>query len=379
MSSRMELFVTCGNHLEPFLAEELSVLGYPQVVKGFRGVRVQDVVLEDIYRINYLSRIATRVLLPITRFRCTGEKSLYDEVYRLDWLKYLTAENTIAIDANVSHPKLNNSLYCAQIMKDAICDQLRKRVGERPSVDTKNPDVQLNLYISNDWALISVDTSGAPLHKREYREESVDAPLQESLAAALLMIANYTGKEVLCDPCCGSGTLLIEAALIASNTPPGFFRKRWGFLRLPQHSEQLWQKVKEESDSKRRPLKEDMFFGADINKKATHACKVNLRGVGLQNVIEVVQCDIREYEPPCMPNFVICNPPYGQRLDDVDHLRSLYRAVGDFMKCKTQKPAQGFVFTGSLELSKEVGLATKKRHVLDNGGIEARLLEYDLF
>lgn len=375
----MELFVTCAGNLEPILAQELAQLGYPQAVTGYRGVRVPDVTFEDIYRINYNSRIAMRVLMPISRFRCHDEKSLYNEIYRMDWLKYLTPNHSIAIDSNVNHPRLRNSLYCAQIVKDAICDQLRKRVGERPSVDTRAPDVQLNLYISNDWALMSIDTSGAPLFKRGYRQETVDAPLQESLAAALLTVANYQGTEVFCDPCCGSGTILIEAALIASRTPPGFLRTRWGFLHLPEHSQELWIKVKAESDQRRIPLEPGRFCGADINKQATHACKVNLRAVGFHKEIEVVQCDIREYDPPVSPNFIISNPPYGQRLDDVERLRSLYRAIGDFMKRKAQKPGRGFVFTGSFELSKEIGLATTRRHVLDNGGIEARLLEYDIY
>jgi putative N6-adenine-specific DNA methylase len=352
-------------------------------VLGFRGVTVKDLdkesCLDAIYKINYCSRVAGRVLLPICRFRCYDEKSLYEEIYRLDWLKYLSAEKTIAIDANVNHPRLRNSLYAAQITKDAICDQLRKRVGARPSIDTKNPDIQLNLYISGDWAVISFDTSGAPLHKRGYRLETVEAPLQESLAAALLLLSGYKEDDVICDPCCGSGTLLIEAAMIASNTPPGFLRKSFGFFSLPHHDQTKWLKIKNEADSKRKPLKENHFFGADNNRAAVHACKVNLRAIGFYQSIQVVQSDIREYTPEAAPDFIITNPPYGRRLDDVEHLRPLYRAIGDFMKNKSQKPAKGFVFTGSLELSKEVGLAAKRRHVLDNGGIEARLLEYDLF
>ncbi len=375
----MELFVTCSGHLEQLLADELAELGYPEVVIGFRGVRVPNTTLEDVYRINYCSRIGGRVLIPITRFRCHDEKALYDGIYRVDWLKYLSPKNSIAIDANVNHPRLRNSLYCAQVAKDAICDQLKKRVGDRPSVDTKAPDVQLNLYISNDWAVFSYDTSGTPLHKRGYRQEVVPAPIQESLAAALLKMAGFQGLEVFCDPCCGSGTILIEAALIASNTPPGYLRTRWGFQSFPEHSQGLWLKVKAEADSKRKPLQACHFFGGDINKQAMHACRVNLRAAGFHKEINVQQCDIREFTTDVLPNFVMTNPPYGQRLDDVSQLHSLYRAIGDFMKRKTEKPGKGFVYTGSFELSKEVGLAASKRHVLDNGGIEARLLAYDLF
>lgn len=375
----MELFVTCSNHLEHLLAQELGELGYPKAVTGFRGVRVPDVDLSAIYRINYRSRIAGRVLMPIAQFRCYDPESLYDGIYKIDWLKYLSAKNSISIDANVNHPKLRNSLFCAQITKDAICDQLRKRVGERPRVDTKDPDVQLNLYINNNWATISFDTSGMPLHKRGYRQETVEAPMQESLAAALILMAGYKGDEVFCDPCCGSGTLVIEAAMRASATPAGFFRKKWGFFHLPDHNQELWLKEKNSADDMRIPLQPDRFFCADIHKQSIHACKVNLRAIGFHNAVEVIQTDIREYEPRLAPNFILTNPPYGRRLDDMNQLTTLYRAIGDFMKRKSSKPAKGFVFTGSYELSKEVGLAATKRHVLDNGGIEARLLEYDLY
>ena len=266
-----------------------------------------------------------------------------------------------------------------QVVKDAICDQLKEKFGTRPEVNVKNPDIQLNLFIHKEHAIVSFDTSGIVLTKRSYRQETVEAPMQEALAAAILLLTNYNGSEIVCDPCCGSGTLLIEAALIATKTPPGFLRTKWGFMSLPEFSNEQWLKVKIQADSKRVPLPKDKIFGADINKQAVHATKVNLRAAGLHQSIDVVQADIRDYEPPVAPNFVLTNPPYGLRLDTVDHLRDLYRDIGDFMKRKTAKPAKGFVFTGSLELSKEVGLASTRRHVLEQSGIDARLLEFDLY
>lgn len=375
----MDLFVTCAQTLEPLVAQELAQLGYPQAVTGFRGVNVRNIDIEAIYRINYLSRLAGRVLLPLIRFRCADSKSLYNHAGKIDWQKYLQPGKSIAIDANVHHPLLRNSLFAAQVVKDAICDQLRLKAGWRPDVNIKNPDVQLNLYINNDAAILSFDTSIQPLHKRGYRQETVEAPMQETLAAALLTLANFQGTEIVVDPCCGSGTLLIEAALMASNTPPGFLRTKWGFMHLPEYSQLSWLAIKNEADSRRKELPKRHFFGIDISKQAVHSAKVNLRAVGLHHAIEVVQGDLRDYDPPIAPNFVIANPPYGRRLDDIDFLKSLYRALGDFMKRKTAKPAKGFIFTGSLELSKEVGLAAKRRHVLDNGGIESRLLEFDLY
>lgn len=374
----MKLFITCAQALEPILAEELRELGYEKITEGFRGVHVDVHGLEDVYKINYCSRIGSRVLLPILNFRCFDAKSLYRNIYSIDWSKYLPKGKTFAIDANVTHRQLRNSLFAAQVAKDAICDQFRETYGQRPTVETKNPDVQLNLFIHDQEAIMSFDTSGMPLHKRGYRQDSVEAPLNESIAAALLRIARYKGDEVVCDPCCGSGTLLIEAALIASKTPPGYLRQRWGFMSLSDFDQLAWLKVKAEADKNRLTLPPGMFFGCDINKSAVQVSKVNLRASGFLPVIEIVHRDFKEYKPRA-PNLIITNPPHGKRLDDEEQLKPLYRSLGDFMKRESAKPGRGFVFTSSLELAKEVGLAAKKRTVLSSGGMEARFLEFDLF
>jgi putative N6-adenine-specific DNA methylase len=375
----MDLFVTCAQELEPLLIEELATLGYTDTISAYRGVNVCNVDFDAVYRINYLSRIAGRVFLPLAKFRCRDAKHLYNEALNIDWSQFILEGKTIAIDANVAHDRLRNSLFAAQVVKDAICDQLREKSGWRPTVDVKHPDVQLNLFIHQERAILSFDTSGQSLHKRGYREETVDAPLQETLAAALLMLAKYRGDEVFYDPCFGSGTLLIEAALIASKTPPGYLREKWGFFSLPQYSKEKWEAIKSEQDALKIPLAKAKFFGSDSNKRAVHATKVNLRAAGIHQFVEIANYDFREYTPPVQPNFVISNPPYGKRLNEIDQLRPLYRALGDWMKQKTIKPARGFIFTGSYELSKEVGLAASRRYVLDNGGIDSRLLEFDLY
>lgn len=373
------LFITCSKDLEPLLVNELEEFNLGKVTKGFRGAYVENCSPEAIYKINYCSRLASRVLLPLKQFRCRDARSLYQAAHSIDWKPYIRNNKSFAIDANVQHRNLRNSLFAAQVVKDAICDQFRERTGNRPSVDIKNPDVQLNLFIQQDHAILSFDTSGTPLHKRGYRQETVEAPLRESLAAALLRLAQYNGSEILCDPCCGSGTLLIEAALIATQTPPGFFRKQWGFMNLSHFSSDLWLKMKNEEDNKRTLLQKGKIFGLDINKHAIHTCKVNLRAAGWHHDIEVIQEDFRHYQPKITPNLVITNPPHGVRLGEVEHLRSLYRELGNFCKNRIEKPGRAFIFTGSLDLSKEVGLAAKTRHVLDNAGIDSRLLEYDIF
>lgn len=380
----MTLFVSCGPGLETLLIDELSELGFNETSVGFCGVYVRpgsDLnLMKAIYAINYRSRIASRVLLPLHQFRCYDEKALYQGADKIEWSRYLRPGQTIAIDANVNHDKLRNSLFCAQLVKDAICDQMRNLTGARPSVDLHNPDVQLNLFIHGKDAVISFDTAGQPLHKRGYRQDAGEAPLQESMAAALLKLAQFQGNEIVVDPCCGSGTLLIEAALIASRTPPGYLRKRWGFFNLPEFSNDLWLSIKNEADSFRKGLPPKGMFGCEISSDVARVCRANLRAAGFLEAIEIIRTDFTEFNSDVLPNFLITNPPHGRRLKgDKSSLFALYRALGDFMKRKMAKPSKGFVFVGDLELAKEVGLAAKRRHVISNSGIDSRLLEFDLY
>lgn len=374
----LPLFVTCGQGLEPFLAEELTDLGFVNLRQGYRGISLEGDLL-GVYKINYCSRIASRVLLPLKEFKCFNAKTLYSDIRALDWSPYIPHGKTFAIDANVSHPRLRNSLYAAQVVKDAICDQFREATGDRPSVRPKDPDVQLNLFIRNEEGMIYFDTSGAPLTKRGYRIEAVEAPIHETLAAALLRLAQFQDTDFLCDPCCGSGTFLIEAALIASQTPPGYLRTRWGFMGLPAFDNTSWLKVKNDADAKRRELKSGHFMGCDLNRNAIRIAKTNIKAAGFQFANDLVVSDFRNYTPPTPPTLIITNPPHGRRLEDEASLVPLYRALGDFLKKQGAKPARGFIFTGSLPLAKEVGLAPKQRHVFDNSGIESRFLEFDLF
>jgi putative N6-adenine-specific DNA methylase len=320
--------------------------------------------------------------LPLCHFTCPDEKALYQEVQQVDWSQYIHQGDTIAVDANVYHPQLRHSLYVAQKTKDAICDQLRERYRWRPSVQVQNPDVQINIFIQDQQAVLSIDTSGAPLYKRGYRLKSVTAPLQESLAAALLRLARYRGEGTLCDPCCGSGTLLIEAAMIATHTPAGFYRKQWGFQHLPGFDRQSWSLFKRHYEDARKPLEKGLIYGFDQSHQAVAACQENIRNAGWGEAITVYQANLMTHSPSSSgyePSFVICNPPYGQRLDEEESLKPLYEGIGDFFKQCCAKPARGFVLTGSPTLAKSIGLRPQRRHIVNNGGIESRLLEYDVY
>lgn len=378
-AENLPLFVSCAPTLEPLLMSELGEMGISSLNIGHRGVYVNDWDWKTIYRLNYASRIASRVLLPLLRFRCYDKRALYRHAMEINWGQYLKGNETFAIDANVHHRELRNSLFAAQVLKDAICDQMRQQKGKRPSVDVQQPDVQFNLFIHQQNAIISFDTSGAPLHKRGYRQETVEAPLQETLAAAILFLANYSPEMIFLDPCCGSGTLLIEAALMATHTPPGYLRTKWGFMHHPKFDNLEWLKVRNQSDEKRISLLPQHLFGIDRSQGAVRATKINLKAAGFSQQVEVEQADFRDYHPQIQPDFILTNPPHGRRLEEEEQLKPLYRALGDFIKHQGSKPGKGFVFTSNLNLAKEVGLAAKKRHVLSQGGLDSRLLEFDIF
>jgi putative N6-adenine-specific DNA methylase len=373
----MELFVTCGQGLEEILLKELASLGFTDTDKGFGGVYVNVNNFDAIYKINYCSRVASRVLLPIQRFNCYNKESIYQNGMKINWSELIPRGKTFAIDGNVSHPGIRNSLYAVQVLKDAICDSIRDKRGTRPDVDIKEPDVQINLFIHQRKGVISFDTSGTPLYKRGYRQEAVAAPLQESLAAAILMMVPW--EFPLLDPCCGSGTFLIEAALMATKTPPGYLRKKWGFTLHPKFDSLAWLRVKNEADEQRTNLAPDLISGIDIDPKAVAAAKANLRASGFEKQIKVSTADFVSYEPAPQPKLIVANPPYGVRLNEKVDLTAVYRELGHFMKRKSAKPAVGLILTGSLDLAKEVGLAAKRRHKIFNGGIESRVLEFDLF
>lgn len=372
-----KLFISCGSGLEPILREELAELGFEGIEEGFRGLYVPSQGIQDIYKINYLSRIASRVLLPLGEWRIEGPESLYEQALEYPWESIVKLSDTFAIDFSVESREFTNSLFAAQKLKDAICDRMRDKFKKRPDVDVKNPSVQLHLLIRGSKMVVSLDTSLKPLHKRGYRQEGGEAPLHENLAAALLRIAKYSREDTFLDICAGSGTFLIEAALIATNTPPGYLRQKWGFESLPDFRVSDFIAFKEKIREKIVPLEPNRISGIDINRVRVMEAKGNIRLAGFAKSIQMETYDLRQYRPSTKPSILFANPPYGKRLEDEKTLVPLYRAIGDFFK--SQAPARAFVLTGSMPLSKEVGLKASRRHVITHGGLDARFLEFDVY
>lgn len=363
----MHLFITCPPYLEQLLAEELEAMGIP-ARRWPRGVSA-PLTMENVYRINYGSRLATRVLWPLAHFECRSREDLYNEAKKIPWIDYLSLGKTFAIDTNVTNnPAFRNTHFAGLVVKDALCDTFREKTGQRPSVEIYNPTVQIHLFIYENKATISFDTSGTPLFKRGYRASTVEAPLQETLAAAILKLSGYTSGDILCDPMCGSGTFLWEAALMATQTPPGYFRRHFGFTHHPLFREEEWQKIKSELDSRIVPLKPYSIFGGDRDKKAIDACNATLKATKFP--LHFQHAHLHNFKPIQQPTLVVTNPPYGTRLQASS---DPYTAFAQFLQTTCNGKARAAILSPERRLPPVLGRPSQRPIPLLNGGIDVFL------
>jgi 23S rRNA (guanine2445-N2)-methyltransferase / 23S rRNA (guanine2069-N7)-methyltransferase len=385
-NGQLEFFATTAKGMESLLSEELLGFGAIDIKESKAGVSFKG-PLEIGYRACLHSRIANRILCVLKTFIAVDADALYEEVQKIEWREHLTTKNTFAVTFSSIRSRLienaiRHSHFGALKVKDAIVDQFRAHGGERPSIDPIYPELRVNVYLEGDVATVSIDLSGESLHKRGYREEGNEAPLKENLAAAILMLSNWTKKEGFdfLDPMCGSGTLPIEAALMASRTAPGLLRKSYGFLGWLQHDQTLWKRLQEEAkdniirDQKKLPK----IAGYDRDIRALNLASSNAEKAGLLKLIHFEKRDFVNCEPLGTHGLLVINPPYGERLGEVNELKALYKQIGDVMKQKF-KGYEGYIFTGNPDLAKSVGLKASRRFVLYNGPIECRLLKYELY
>lgn len=372
-----KFFAVTTKGLEPVLAKEMAALNLKAIKEELGGVRFEG-NLVDAYRANLWLRTANRVLMSLIEFDCFSEDALYEGVRRVDWRKHLNPKMTLAVDANVKDSKITHSKYAALKVKDAVVDQLREKLGARPNVDTANPDVRINLHLHRNRAALSLDMSGDSLHKRGYRVGRVEAPLKETLAAGIVELTEWDCKTAFVDPMCGSGTILIEAAMKAARIAPGLLRRSFGFQRWLHYDREAWRKLVGEAEARRKRRLEFPILGFDISARAIDAAKANAEAAGVAGLIAFEKRPIDRFDPIEGPGVVVLNPPYGERLGEIKELEALYKTIGDTYK---QKFAgfTGFIFTGNLELAKRVGLRASRRIVLFNGPIESRLLRYELY
>jgi len=373
-----QYFAQIAGGFEELAGTELKELGAKSIKPDYRGFHF-EATPEVLYRINYKARMIIRVLAPLITFDCHSDKYLHQTAMKIDWSQFMSVQDTFAINAVTSNtPGLTHSQYAGLKVKDAICDVFREKTGERPSVDVKDPDLGIHLYVRNNRATISIDTSGGSLHKRGYRTARVDAPMAETLAAAIIRLSGWKGERPLIDPMSGSGTLLCEAAMRYCYMPAGYLRTGWGFKHLPDYDSKVWMKVKNEADGFMRPLPADLMIASDIDPVAARATRRNLNRLpGCKNQFECSPRDFRKIEK-LENTTIVTNPPYGLRLGNRDEAELLLKEFGDFLKQRCTG-CTAYVYAGDRKLLKRVGLKPEWKTDLNNGGLEGVLGKYDLY
>lgn len=386
MNADIRFFATVPRRMEHLLAEELRRLGAVSIQESRAGVYFTG-SLETALRVCLWSRLASRVLLPLAEFPAGTPEQLYAGAASIAWEEHLEVGGTLAVDCTLTASRLTHSHYAALKVKDAVVDRFRDRCGNRPSVAVERPDLRINVHVHRDQATVSIDLSGESLHRRGYRSEAGAAPLKENLAAAILIKAGWpdTARRggSLVDPMCGSGTLPIEAALMAADIAPGLLRAYFGFFGWRCHDPALWQKLVAEAEERRLVglARLPLIVGYDANPAAIRVAWSNLERAGLSGRVHFERRDVTDLMPPAADagegGLLVVNPPYGERLGEVAELHGLYRSLGERLRARFAG-WNAAVFTGNPDLGKDLGLRAKRLHTLFNGALECRLLQFEV-
>ena len=364
MAQQFELIAKTFMGLEPVLAKELAQLGASDVQVGRRMVSFMG-DKELMYRANFQLHTAIRILKPIKHFKALSADDVYDGVKDIDWSEYIGLEKTFAVDSVVFSEEFRHSKFVAYKVKDAIVDQFRERTGKRPNISISNPDIRLHIHIAEDKCTLCLDSSGESLHRRGYRQESVEAPLNEVLAAGMILMTGWQGDCDFIDPMCGSGTLLIEAALIAHNMAPGLFRKEYAFEKWPDFDADLFDKIYND-DSQEREFHHHIY-GYDIDIKAVNTARLNAKAAGLTSDITVEEQDFKDFVKPREKSIIVCNPPYGERISTPD-LLGTYKMIGERLKHQfTGNDA--WILSYREECFEQIGLKPSIKIPLFNGSL----------
>ncbi len=360
--------------LENVLVEELKAIGAGDVTPVNRGVNFSGSI-SMMYKANLYLRTALRVLKPIFKFKADDEEIVYKKIMAVDWSEYMTYKNTFAVDTVAFSQVFRNSHYLEQKIKDAIVDQFRKRTSIRPSVDIKNADIRINVHVQDTYFTVSLDSSGESLHKRGYRKQIHPAALSEVLAAGMVLLSGWKGEVPLLNPMCGSGTIAIEAAMIAANIYPGITGRPYAFQNWPDYDPVLFERLLEGMPEIREIQKP--IIASDIDNEAIRIAKVNARAVGLEKVISIKAMDFLKVEDIAEPSLIIMNPPYGERLE-VNNINEFYSGIGSSLKHRFPG-SSAWLLTANIEATKFVGLKPEQKITLFNGGLECKYLKYELF
>lgn len=377
MKNSQNYFATCPRGLEPVLQAELEALGAAAIKTvdggaGFSG----DVSLS--WKANLESRVATRVLWRVGQTAYASEDDIYNAALKLQWPSWFDVDRTIMVKVTAVKCPLKSLEFITLKIKDAVCDKFRQACDQRPSVDTREPDVRIHAYLTTNECQFYVDTSGAALFQRGFRQSSVDAPLKENLAAGIIKLTGWQPGAPFLDPMCGSGTFLIEAALMALDIAPGS-KRSFGFEKLKNFDAAAWQSIKQAAQKRAKPASPMLIFGSDSDFRAVRAAKQNLEAAGLSNVVQVQQLDVLESPAPALPEgttgTLLSNPPYGERIGEEDELAALYPQLAASLK-RNFSGWNAFFLTSDLRMPKLMRLLPSRKTPLFNGSLECRLFEF---
>lgn len=378
------LFATCPKGLELLLVDELRALGAETAREKLAGVEFTG-TLEAAYKACLWSRLANRILLKVGSAPAASPEALYAAIQQVDWTEHMSVNDTLAVHCTCSQSVITHTLFAAQKIKDAIVDQFRDKTGQRPDVDRETPDLSVYVHLHRDLATIYLDLSGKSLHRRGYRLDTGAAPLKENLAAAILLRAGWPAiakeKGTLMDPMCGSGTLLIEGALMAADIAPGLSREYFGFLGWKHHDAATWTKLVKEAEQRREAGLSALpsIVGYDQDPAAIKVAFANIERAGMLGKIHVEKRELNTFAPnaAAIPGLVAVNPPYGERLGEVEELQPLYTELGSKLK-ESFVGWKAAIFTGNPELGKQMGLRSKQYYSLFNGTIACKLLIFNV-
>jgi len=375
--STCRYFATTSKGLEAVLAKEIRTLGGEEIAAVTGGVSFSgDNALG--YRANLWLRTANRVLLFLSDFAAPTPDALYEGVKAVPWPEIFPVQKSIAFDATVRDSGVTHSRFAAQKAKDAVADRFRERCGARPNVDLRAPDVRINLRIVRDSCTLSLDLSGESLNRRGYRGNPEEASLRETLAAGMVLLTGWGGNTPFVDPACGAGTIPIEAALLAAGRAPGLFRSSFGFQRLAGYDRKAWERMVAEAREQAQEAPKPQIEGTDRSGEAVRGALRNARRAGISGAVRFRTLDIREFAPEGPPGTILCNPPYGVRMEGGPGAEAFYRAMGEAFK-KRCRGWTAWVLSGNPEATKHIGLKASRKFPLMNGPIDCRLLKYELY
>ncbi len=370
------IMVTTARGLETTLRNEVAGLGLPVLWAGSSGVKTEG-TFTDAMRLNLHCRTGHRVLFLIMSAPCVNADDLYRAVHSIPWETLIPADGYVSVSSHIANETIRDNRYANLRCKDAIVDRIKERKGVRPDAGPEQTGAVVNIYWRGDRCDVYLDTSGEPLSKRGYRKIPLDAPMQETLAAGVILTAGWNGSGNFVNPMCGSGTLAIEAALIALKRPPGLVRPSFGFMHTLLYDTRAWERIRAEAVSLKAEVT-GRIIATDINPAAVDAARRNAENAGVARRIDFSVCDIAETPAPDGGGVVVVNPEYGVRLGDEGSLVETYRKIGDFFKKKCRGYG-GYLFTGSTKLAGQVGLKSKRRFNFMSGSLECRLYQYDLY